>query len=168
MWMCFWHKPNNNLMATAQHGQLDLERIPSAKGLRIAIVVSSWNTSVTENLYLGARKVLEDKGCSSIKRIDVPGSFELVYACKKAVHGNYDAVIALGSVIRGETAHFDYVCQAVSNGIKDLNLLGIMPVIFGVLTDDKLEQAQARSGGALGNKGAESAAVAIQMAQLSI
>lgn len=155
-------------MATAQHGPLDVNRLPSAKKLRVALVVSNWNSSITENLYQGALAVLEQKGCTKVKRIDVSGSFELIYGCKKAVHGHFDAVIALGSVIRGETAHFDYVCHAVSNGIKDLNLLGIVPVIFGVLTDDTHEQAVARSGGVLGNKGAEAAAAAIEMAHFSI
>ncbi len=155
-------------MATVQHESLDLDRLPSAKNLRIALVVSGWNASITENLYQGALDVLEQKGCTKVKRIDVSGSFELIYGCKKAVQGGYDAVVALGSVIRGETAHFDYVCQSVSNGIKDLNLMGIVPVIFGVLTDDTLEQAQARSGGSLGNKGAEAASAAIEMAHLSI
>ncbi|MDA0780068.1 MAG: 6,7-dimethyl-8-ribityllumazine synthase [Bacteroidetes bacterium] len=155
-------------MATAQHGTLNLESLPSAKKLRVAVVVSGWNASITENLYQGALHVLAQKGCTKVHRIDVPGSFELIYGCKKAVHGGFDAVVALGSVIRGETAHFDYMCQAVSNGIKDLNLLGISPVIFGVLTDDTIEQAQARSGGVLGNKGAEAAAAAIEMAHLSI
>ena len=155
-------------MATAQHGSLDLDRIPSAKDLRVAIVVSKWNTSITDNLYQGAVEVLENKGCTQLQRIDVSGSFELIYGCKQALDAGFDAIIALGSVIRGETAHFDYVCQAVSMGIKDLNLLGISPVIFGVLTDDTVEQARARSGGSLGNKGAEAAAAAIEMAQLSI
>lgn len=155
-------------MATAQHGSLDLDRIPSAKDLRVAIVVSKWNTSITDNLYQGAVEVLENKGCTQLQRIDVSGSFELIYGCKQALDAGFDAIIALGSVIRGETAHFDYVCQAVSMGIKDLNLLGISPVIFGVLTDDTVEQATARSGGSLGNKGAEAAAAAIEMAQLSI
>ena len=81
---------------------------------------------------------------------------------------DYDAIIALGSVIRGETAHFDYVCEAVALGIKDLNLQGKSPVIFGVLTDDTLSQAQARSGGKLGNKGIEAAVAAIKMAKLAI
>ncbi len=155
-------------MATAQHGSLDLDRIPSAKGLRVAVVVSKWNASITDNLYKGAVEILEKKGCTQLQRIDVSGSFELIYGCKQALHAGFDAVIALGSIIRGETAHFDYVCQAVSLGIKDLNLIGISPVIFGVLTDDTMEQAKARSGGSLGNKGAEAAAAAIEMAQLSI
>ena len=84
------------------------------------------------------------------------------------MNAGFDAVIALGSVIRGETAHFDYVCEAVASGIKDLNLQCKLPVIFGVLTDDTLAQAQARSGGKLGNKGAEAAVAAIKMATLAI
>ena len=155
-------------MATVQHGPLNLDAVPSAVALRIAVVVSEWNAEITENLYEGARTVLEQKGCSDIQRIDVPGSFELIYGCKAAMDADFDAVIALGSVIRGETAHFDYVCQAVASGIKDLNLLGKSPIIFGVLTDDTLSQAQARSGGKLGNKGAEAAVAAIKMATLAI
>jgi 6,7-dimethyl-8-ribityllumazine synthase len=155
-------------MATVQHGPLNLDAVPSAVALRIAVVVSEWNAEITENLYEGARTVLEQKGCSDIQRIDVPGSFELIYGCKAAMDADFDAVIALGSVIRGETAHFDYVCQAVASGIKDLNLHGKSPIIFGVLTDDTLSQAQARSGGKLGNKGAEAAVAAIKMATLAI
>jgi len=155
-------------MATVQHGPLNLDAVPSAVALRIAVVVSEWNAEITENLYEGARTVLEQKGCSDIQRIDVPGSFELIYGCKAAMDADFDAVIALGSVIRGETAHFDYVCQAVASGIKDLNLHGKSPIIFGVLTDDTLSQAQARSGGKLGNKGAEAAVAAIKMATLVI
>lgn len=155
-------------MATAKHGPLNLDAVPSAAALRFAVVVSEWNAEITENLYRGAHAVLDQKGCSDIQRIDVPGSFELVYGCKAAMHAGFDAVIALGSVIRGETAHFDYVCAAVATGIKDLNLQGKSPVIFGVLTDDTLSQAQARSGGKLGNKGAEAAVAAIKMATLTI
>ena len=155
-------------MATVQHGPLNLDAVPSAVALRIAVVVSEWNAEITENLYVGARTVLEQKGCSDIQRIDVPGSFELIYGCKAAMDADFDAVIALGSVIRGETAHFDYVCQAVASGIKDLNLHGKSPIIFGVLTDDTLSQAKARSGGKLGNKGAEAAVAAIKMATLAI
>ena len=155
-------------MATVQHGPLNLDAVPSAVALRIAVVVSEWNAEITENLYEGARTVLEQKGCSDIQRIDVPGSFELIYGCKAAMDADFDAVIALGSVIRGETAHFDYVCQAVASGIKDLNLHGKSPIIFGVLTDDTLSQAQARSGVKLGNKGAEAAVAAIKMATLAI
>ena len=155
-------------MATAQQVPLNLDVVSSAAGLRIAIVVSEWNNEITENLFQGARAVLEQKNCTDILRLYVPGSLELVYGCKLAMDADYDAIIALGSVIRGETPHFDYVCEAVALGIKDLNLQGKSPVIFGVLTDDTLSQAQARSGGKLGNKGVEAAVAAIMMAKLAI
>ena len=155
-------------MATHQQNstQLELSHVPSAKGLRFALVVSEWNAQITENLFEGAKDVLTSKGANSVDRIDVPGSYELVYGCRRQFDKGYDAIIAIGSVIRGETQHFDYVCQAVSQGIKDLNLLGQTPVIFCVLTDDTLQQATDRSGGALGNKGAEAAVAAIKMARL--
>ena len=85
-------------MATAQHGPLNLDAVPSAAALRIAVVVSEWNAEITENLYQGAHAVLEQKGCSDIQRIDVPGSFELVYGCKAAMHAGFDAVIALSLI----------------------------------------------------------------------
>lgn len=155
-------------MATHQQNstQLELSHIPSAKGLRFALVVSEWNAQITENLFSGANDLLLSKGASSVDRIDVPGSYELVYGCRSQFDKGYDAIVAIGSVIRGETQHFDYVCQAVSHGIKDLNLLGHIPVIFCVLTDDTIQQAIDRSGGSLGNKGAEAAVAAIRMAQL--
>jgi len=96
----------------------------------------------------------------------VPGSFELIYGAKKAQSQNPDAVIAIGSVIQGETRHFEFICQAVAQGIKDLNVQADVPVVFCVLTDDTLEQAQARSGGIHGNKGVEAAIAALQMAAL--
>lgn len=155
-------------MATHQQNstQLDLSTVPDSNGMRFALVVSEWNGQITENLFEGAKDVLTSKGAASVNRINVPGSYELVYGCKRQFDKGYDAIIAIGSVIRGETQHFDYVCQAVSQGIKDLNLLGQTPVIFCVLTDDTLQQATDRSGGALGNKGAEAAVAAIKMARL--
>ena len=146
--------------------KLDLSNVPGAKGLRFALVVSEWNSKITENLFKGAHVVLTSKEAASIDRIDVPGSYELVYGARLQLDKGYDAIIAIGSVIRGETQHFDYVCQAVSQGIKDLNLLGQTPVIFCVLTDDTIQQSIDRSGGSLGNKGAEAAVAAIRMAQL--
>ncbi|MGB0261100.1 MAG: 6,7-dimethyl-8-ribityllumazine synthase [Flavobacteriaceae bacterium] len=155
-------------MATHQQNstQLDISTVSNANGMRFALVVSEWNAQITENLFEGAKDVLTSKGANSVDRIDVPGSYELVYGCRRQFDKGYDAIIAIGSVIRGETQHFDYVCQAVSQGIKDLNLLGQTPVIFCVLTDDTLQQATDRSGGALGNKGAEAAVAAIKMARL--
>lgn len=146
--------------------QLHIDALPSAKGMRFALVVSAWNSEVTESLFDGAQKVLIQKEAKSIDRIDVPGSFELVYGSRIALDRQYDAVIAIGSVIRGETSHFDYVCQGVVSGIQQLNALGDRPVIFCVLTDDNIDQSRARSGGVLGNKGEEAAAAAIQMVKL--
>ncbi|MEM8506328.1 MAG: 6,7-dimethyl-8-ribityllumazine synthase [Bacteroidota bacterium] len=145
------------------------EDIPEAKGLRFGLVVSEWNTQITKNLCSGANTTLRDCGVNEedIHRWDVPGSFELVYGCKKMIaKGGLDAIIAIGSVIRGETAHFDYVCSAVAQGIKDLNVIHEIPVIFCVLTDDTLQQAKDRSGGKHGNKGTEAAIAAIKMALL--
>ncbi|WP_347925059.1 6,7-dimethyl-8-ribityllumazine synthase [Pontimicrobium sp. SW4] len=147
----------------------DKTTIPSAKDFRFGIVVSEWNETITGGLYKGAIEALLDCGASKNNIIswDVPGSFELIYGCKKMQQQNVDAVIAIGSVIQGETKHFDFVCEGVSQGIKDLNVLHETPVIFCVLTDNTLQQAIERSGGIHGNKGTEAAIAAIKMAFLS-
>jgi 6,7-dimethyl-8-ribityllumazine synthase len=142
------------------------EKLPVAKDLRFALIVSQWNSEITNRLYEGAHQILQQQQAKQIDRIDVPGSFELVYASRVAIKKNYDAIIAIGNVIRGETSHFDYVCQGVTNGIQQLNAMGTVPVIFCVLTDDTIEQSRARSGGSLGNKGEEAAVAAILMASL--
>ena len=147
----------------------DKNKIPNAKNLRFGIVVSDWNDEITEALYEGAQEALLDCGTLSenILRWDVPGSFELTFGCKKMIQTQkVDAIIAIGSVIRGETSHFDFVCSATAQGIKDLNVAYDVPVIFCVLTDDNIEQSRARSGGKHGNKGTEAAIAAIQMAML--
>ncbi len=145
------------------------DEIPNAKQLRFGIVVSAWNDNITEQLFKGAYAALLDCGAQekNIVRWNVPGSFELVFGSKKMLETQkVDAVIAIGSVIRGETSHFDYVCGATAQGIKDLNVKFDVPVIFCVLTDDTLQQSIDRSGGKHGNKGIEAAIVAIQMAVL--
>ena len=142
------------------------EKLPVAQDLRFALIVSQWNSEITNRLYEGAHQILQQQQAKQIDRIDVPGSFELVYASSVAIKKNYDAIIAIGNVIRGETSHFDYVCQGVTNGIQQLNAMGTVPVIFCVLTDDTIEQSRARSGGSLGNKGEEAAVAAILMASL--
>ena len=145
------------------------EDVPNAKGLSFGIVVSEWNENITEGLYKGAFDALIECGAnaSDISRLDVPGSYELVFGAKIAVKQNPDAIICLGSVIQGETKHFDFVCHAVAMGIKDLNISLDIPVIFGVLTDNTMEQAVNRSGGKHGNKGIEAAITAIKMAVLN-
>jgi len=141
----------------------------NANGLRFGLVVSKWNSEITEALYEGSFKTLVGAGARAqdIHRMNVPGSFELIYACNQwAISRNFDAIIAIGSVIQGETKHFDFVCDAVAQGIKDINLKNEAPVIFCVLTDNTWEQSKDRSGGKHGNKGVEAAAAAIEMAQL--
>ena len=150
--------------------EYDKSKIPNAKEFRFGIVVSEWNENITENMAQGAIKVLLEHDVleRKIVRWNVPGSFELIYGCKKMqeTYDMLDAIIAIGSVIEGETRHFDFVCEAVSQGIKDLNIQNDIPVIFCVLTDQTLQQAIDRSGGKHGNKGAEAAVAAIKMAQL--
>ncbi len=145
-------------------------KLPNAAEMRLAIIVSNWNTEITEPLYKAAYDTLISAGCTdeNIIRHDVPGSFELPLGAQWALESlNPDAVICLGCVIQGETRHFDFICQAVSNGIMNLNLDYSIPVIFGVLTTENMEQAKDRSGGKYGNKGVEAAATAIQMVSLS-
>ena len=158
-------------MATQNNNLSDYNKdsLPDVSNLRFGIVVSQWNDDITDGLFKGAYETLLDCGVSSdnILKLEVPGSFELIYGSKILYKNNCDAIICLGSVIQGETKHFDYVCQGVTNGIKDLNIALDIPVIFGVLTDNTKEQAINRSGGIHGNKGVEAAITAIKMAYLN-
>lgn len=153
-------------MATVNLSEYKPLNITNAEEFSIGIVFSEWNSFVTHNLRDAALEILEKEGVKkeNVKVYKVPGAFELSYAsmqlCKQQ---KYDAIIAIGSVIRGETPHFEYVCSAVAQGIKDCNILTDTPVIFCVLTDDNKEQSIARSGGDLGNKGVEAAVTALQM-----
>lgn len=159
-------------MATSEKNlsSYDKNTIPNAKNFRFGIVVSEWNPSITEGMFQGAFDALLDCGAikENIVRWNVPGSFELIYGCKKMTqsYDMLDCIIAIGSVIQGETRHFDFVCEAVAQGIKDLNVKGDIPVVFCVLTDNTLQQAIDRSGGKHGNKGTEAAIAAVKMAQL--
>jgi 6,7-dimethyl-8-ribityllumazine synthase len=146
----------------------DKATIPNASKFRFGIVVSEWNDTITEGLYEGAYSTLIEHGVlpNNIVRWSVPGSFELIYGSKKMQEQLVNAVIAIGSVIQGETKHFDFVCEAVSQGIKDLNVLHETPVVFCVLTDNTMQQAIDRSGGKHGNKGTEAAIAAIKIAEL--
>ena len=141
----------------------------SAKGLRIAIVAARFNHFVVDKLLSGAVETLEQAGISAqdLDIVRVPGAFEIALACRKlASSKNYDAVIALGAVIRGGTPHFDYVAGECARGVSDAARDGDLPVIFGVLTCDTLEQANERAGGKQGNKGADAAVAAMEMASL--
>jgi 6,7-dimethyl-8-ribityllumazine synthase len=141
----------------------------SAKGLRIAVVAARFNHFVVDKLVAGAVETLTQAGISAqdLDIVRVPGAFELPLAARKLSQSrNYDAVITLGAVIRGGTPHFDYVAGECARGVSEAARDSGVPVIFGVLTCDTLEQATERSGGAHGNKGADSALAAIEMADL--
>ena len=156
-------------MATTNLSTYDKSTIPNAKDFRFGIVVSEWNFDITDNLRKGAFDTLIENGALAENIITqfVPGSYELIFGCKHIIKNqNLDAVIAIGNVIQGETKHFNFVCEAVSQGIKDINIQYNVPTIFCVLTDDNKKQSIERSGGKHGNKGVESAIAAIKMAVL--
>ncbi|WP_185851653.1 6,7-dimethyl-8-ribityllumazine synthase [Blattabacterium cuenoti] len=146
--------------------QYKYEKIKN-KDLKFAIIVSQWNHDITKNLYKGAYETLIQSGIlkEKIKLWKVPGSYELIYSAKKIAHCyDFDSIIVIGSIIEGETPHFKYLCQAVSQGIKDINIQFDIPVIFCVLNDKNKQQSFDRSGGKNGNKGIECAKTAIDMA----
>lgn len=149
---------------------LQVPRIVDSEGFRCAIFTARWNPEVTHALRDGALATLHEAGIDDDKLYvaDVPGTVELANAAGMALSSMPDlkAVIVIGCVIRGDTPHFDYVCQIVSQAVAELNAKGKAPVIFGVLTVNTLEQALERAGGRLGNKGAEAAVAAIEMANL--
>ena len=144
--------------------------IPTAVPYRFGIVVAEWNSAITNALYQGAYKSLADNGAlgENIYTHLVPGSFELTSGADMLLKNNHvDAVICLGCVIQGETRHFDFICNAVANGLTTVSVKYSKPVIFGVLTTDNQQQAVDRSGGQYGNKGIEAAVAAIKMASLA-
>ncbi len=140
-------------------------KITNPEKLKITLVVSEWHSEITNKLFEGAKNLLIKNGLieENIKRFNVPGSFELIYGCRMVQNNDQHAVIAVGCVIKGETPHFDFICNAVSIGIKDLNILYKTPVIFCVLTDNNIEQSFERSGGKYGNKGEDSALAALKL-----
>ncbi len=156
-------------MSTTNLSAYNKDRVPNAKDMKFTLIVSEWNNEVTFGMRDGAIDTLLKNGAQeeNIKIEYVPGSFELVYASKLIQNGikRPDAILAFGSVVRGGTPHFDYVCQGTTNGLSNLNAdpCNNIPVIFGLLTTDNMEQATDRSGGKLGNKGVECAVTAIKM-----
>ena len=157
-------------MATALHNlsEYDFSQVPDASNMCFGIVVAEWNPEITGALLDGCVKTLEKHGTlpENIHVKTVPGSFELVYGAQQMCKNDgFDAVIILGSVIRGETPHFDYICEGVTYGIAHLNAVQNIPVVYGLVTTNDLQQAQDRAGGRLGNKGDECAVVAIKMAK---
>lgn len=146
-----------------------IEGTLDGKGLKFAVVVSRFNSFITEQLLLGAMDAFKRHGVDEgdITIIKVPGAFEIPLVCKKVAKSNkFDAIVALGAVIRGSTPHFDYVASEVAKGVAQVTLESEKPVIFGVLTTDTIEQAIERAGTKAGNKGFEAAVNAIEMAKL--
>ena len=138
--------------------------------MRFGIVVAEWNNHITDRLLEGALEILRQQGVAetAITVMHVPGSFELIYGCAELARTGYvDAVIAIGCVIRGDTPHFDYICQGVTAELARQNTEGKVPVVFGLITTNTPEQAEERAGGKLGNKGEEFAITAIKMVDFS-
>ena len=150
-------------------GSIHFTPSKSLLGKKIAILVSEWHLEITEALYNGVIKVLNENNLSVHSfRQNVPGSFELTLAAQfMASRTDVDAVICLGCVIQGETKHFDFICSAVANGLTEVSLKYNKPVSFGVITANNYEQAVDRAGGKFGNKGEESAWAAIKMLNIA-
>jgi 6,7-dimethyl-8-ribityllumazine synthase len=158
-------------MSTADKhlSEYDAGTVPNGAGLRFALVVSEWNHAITDALRQGARETLLKHGVKTedIVEVWVPGSFELAAGAQFLLErGGLHGVICLGSVVRGETPHFEFVCQGTTQGIMQVGLKFSVPVIFGVLTDDNMQQARDRSGGRHGNKGVDCAVAVLKMAAL--
>ena len=158
-------------MATKNHNlsAYDINSVPNGQGMRIGIVVSEWNEEVTAALLAGAKATLQKHGVDEhdILVHTVPGSFELIYGANQMVKAKVDAVIAIGCVIRGDTPHFDYICQGTTQGLAHLNATQSVPVIYGLLTTENMQQALDRCGGKLGNKGDECAVTALKMVRFA-
>ena len=155
-------------MATAYQNlsTYDFNSVPDASTMHVGIVVSEWNSAITEKLLEGACNTLEKHGVTknNIIVFRVPGSFELIFGAQQVIkHSLVNAVIVLGCVVKGDTPHFDYVCEGVTEGVARLNATQDIPVIFGLLTTENMQQAEDRAGGLYGNKGDESAITAIKM-----
>lgn len=148
----------------------DANKVPDASQMKFGIAVSEWNSNITNALLDGAYNTLIKNGAKpeNIAVSYVPGAFELSFGAKKLAETNqFDAIIGLGCIIRGETPHFDFISQGVTQGFVDLNIKYSIPFIFGVLTDNNIEQSIARSGGIHGNKGDEAAITAIKMVKFA-
>ena len=155
-------------MATKYHNlsEYDFQSVPDASGMKFGIVVSEWNYNITGALLRGALDTLQKHGAKeeNILVRTVPGSFELTFGAAQLIkQTDVDAVISLGCVVRGDTPHFDYVCMGTTQGIAQLNATGDVPVIYGLVTTNDMQQAEDRAGGRLGNKGDECAVTAIKM-----
>jgi len=160
-------------MAESKHSPslLDTTALGNTPGARVAIIFTEWNENIVAEQVAGAERILQQYNAALTGKYAVPGSFELPFACKhlyettKQQDNTPEAIIAFGAVIRGGTPHFEYVCKAVTEGITQLNVSIPVPVIFGVLTLDTIEQAWERLGGVHGHKGEEAAITALKMIQ---
>ncbi|MBQ0023792.1 MAG: 6,7-dimethyl-8-ribityllumazine synthase [Prevotellaceae bacterium] len=154
-------------MASKYHNlsDYDINSVPSAEGMKVGIVVSEWNNNITGALLDGAVNTLVKNGVANenIKIMTVPGSFELIYGATQMAKTEVDGVIAIGCVIRGDTPHFDYICEGTTYGLARLNATQEKPVIYGLITTNDMQQALDRCGGKMGNKGDECAVTLIKM-----
>jgi 6,7-dimethyl-8-ribityllumazine synthase len=158
-------------MATSQKNlsSYNPELVPGAEGMKFGIVVSDWNSEITYAMCDAAVDTLQRHGAEAgnILVKHVPGSFELTLGAQLlAESDDFDAILCIGCIIQGETRHFDFICQGVTQGITQLNMVYNIPVVFGVLTTENIQQAQDRAGGKHGNKGDEAAITAIKMIAL--
>ncbi|MDB4595867.1 6,7-dimethyl-8-ribityllumazine synthase [Flavobacteriaceae bacterium] len=143
--------------------------IDNPNKIKIACVISEWHNEITESFYNGALNKFSQYGVleNSVDKVYVPGSFELIFATKNLINKDYDAIISMGCIIKGETNHFEFISSAVIDGIKDLNIISNIPIILCVTTDDNIQQSIDRSGGKFGNKGADSAEAALKMIMIN-
>jgi 6,7-dimethyl-8-ribityllumazine synthase len=148
------------------HGAPEITKVDGAEGLRVAIVAAQWHTTVMEGLLAGAYRAIADSGVTDVTEVRVPGAFELPVAAARLASAGFDAIVALGVVIRGGTPHFDYVCQAATLGLTDVARATGVPVGFGLLTCDDDQQALDRAGlaGSKEDKGHEAATAALATA----
>lgn len=158
-------------MATANTNlsEYNINDVPDGKNYRVGIIVSEWNSNITGNLTHGAEETLRRHGVKEENIVikTVPGTYELPLGAQWMIqYGDFDVIIAIGSVIQGETKHFDFVCDSTAHGVREVSLSLNTPVIFCVLTDNNMQQAIDRSGGKHGNKGVESAVAALKMCDL--
>tara|TARA_B100000579_G_C22120965_1_gene527533 strand:- start:9 stop:497 length:489 start_codon:yes stop_codon:yes gene_type:complete len=150
--------------------KVDENTFSSRKKYKISLIVSEWNNQITSKLLEGAVKTLTHNGIlnENIFITKVPGSFELIFeAKKKSKESKFDSIIVIGSLIKGDTKHFKYLCKSVSYAIARINLKSLIPVIFCVLMDNNIEQSIERSGGKIGNKGVDAAYTSIKMMELN-
>ena len=143
--------------------------IDNPNKIKIACVISEWHYEITESFYNGALNKFSQYGVleNNVDKVFVPGSFELIFATKNLINKDYDAIISMGCIIKGETNHFEFISSAVIDGIKDLNIISNIPIILCVTTDDNIQQSIDRSGGKFGNKGADSAEAALKMIMIN-